>query len=236
MGMVTANWDCITEHVVKHGQFQSKGRLIIYFEDSKLINSVAEFVNIPYTVSNNYLVYSGINSVDFVGKLYDNCKTIIEAEKLKDMLATPNIVPVSVQIQRTTEDAIFPKKENFSDVGYDLTIISVKKKIDNLTTLYDTGIKVFPPNGYYTEIVARSSLSKTGYMLSNNIGIIDPSYRGNLFISLTKINPESKDIQLPFKGFQLIIRKQEYAEFTEIEDEIAIETSRNSGGFGSTNK
>jgi hypothetical protein len=33
--------------------------------------------------------------------------------------------------------------------------------------------------GYYTEIVPRSSISKFGYILSNNIGIIDNNYRGN---------------------------------------------------------
>ena len=54
--------------------------------------------------------------------------------------------------------------------------------------MYDTGIQVKPQYGYYFEIVPRSSLSKSGYILANSIGIIDPSYSGNLYIVLIKID------------------------------------------------
>ena len=54
--------------------------------------------------------------------------------------------------------------------------------------MYDSYISVQPPEGYYFEIVPRSSISKLGYILTNSIGIIDPSYRGTLKVVLTKIN------------------------------------------------
>lgn len=64
----------------------------------------------------------------------------------------------------------------------------------NNTILYDTGIKINVKYGYYAEVVPRSSLSKSGYMLANSIGIIDNSYRNNIFVALTKINPDAPDI------------------------------------------
>jgi deoxyuridine 5'-triphosphate nucleotidohydrolase len=87
--------------------------------------------------------------------------------------------------------------------------------------------------GYYSEIVPRSSISKSGYMLSNSVGIIDQSYRGNIMVSLTKIDSESPDIELPFKCCQLIIRKQYYANMIEVGYSFD-ETDRNEGGYGST--
>ena len=75
----------------------------------------------------------------------------------------------------------------------------LKKKINSKTTLYDTGICLDIPVGYYVEIVPRSSIVKSGYMLSNSIGIIDCSYKGNLYVGLTKICDDAIEIEYPFK-------------------------------------
>jgi dUTP pyrophosphatase len=99
--------------------------------------------------------------------------------------------------------------------------------------MYDTVICLEIPNNYYVEIVPRSSIIKSGFILSNNIGIIDASYKGNLYVCLTKTNLDS-EITLPFKCCQLIIRKQEFPIFKEIKIEDIIETKRGEGGFGST--
>ena len=121
-----------------------------------------------------------------------------------------------------------------SDAGYDLTIISLYKTFSNKTKLYDTGIKIDIPNGYYVEIVPRSSISKSGYMLSNSIGIIDQGYKGNLYVALTKIDDEMPDLTLPFKCCQLLIKKQIYSKFYETNEQLE-NSNRNIGGFGSTN-
>jgi dUTP pyrophosphatase len=119
-------------------------------------------------------------------------------------------------------------------VGFDLTAISVVKKLTEKTTLYDTGLVVKPPAGYYTEILPRSSLSKTGYVLANSVGIIDPDYRGTLMIALTKVDDSMPDLELPFMKCQLVLRKCSY--FNMIEAEELDDTTRGAGGFGSTDK
>ena len=101
--------------------------------------------------------------------------------------------------------------------------------------MYDTNISVRPPNGYYFEIVPRSSLSKTGYILTNSIGIIDPTYRGTLKVVITKICPEAHEFELPNKRFQLIPRKYDLNNKLIIKEvDILDETERGDGGFGST--
>jgi dUTP pyrophosphatase len=144
-----------------------------------------------------------------------------------------------------SDDAVIPTKANFSDVGYDLSIIGLhsvlSKKTEPLrastsytpiTTLYKTGIKLEIPLGYYVEIVPRSSISKSGYMLANSIGIIDCSYKGELLVALAKINEDADDIKFPFRCCQLIMRKQIYPELIAVQEVEA--TKRLEGGFGSS--
>ena len=100
--------------------------------------------------------------------------------------------------------------------------------------MYDTGICVQPENGYYTEIIARSSIVKTGHVLSNSVGIIDPTYRGSLRICLTKVDSSVPDIQVPFKLTQLIVRPIISARMIEVNK--LSDTERGDGGFGSSDK
>lgn len=137
-----------------------------------------------------------------------------------------------IQFMRTSNTAVVPTKAFATETGFDLTAISIHKELDNGVILYDTGIVVRPPEGYYTEIVPRSSISKTGWMLANNVGIIDSSYRGNLLIALVPTSDRSIPLELPFCKCQLILRKFEDAELEEVSD--LDDTERGSGGFGST--
>lgn len=139
-----------------------------------------------------------------------------------------------VKFVKTSEKAVTPTRGTPDSVGFDLTAISVVKRFGSRTTLYDTGIKVQPPFGYYTEIVPRSSLVKTGYVLSNSVGIIDNDFRGNLLIALTKVDDSLPDLELPFTRCQLILRRHE--DYVCIETDSLEDTIRGEGGFGSTDK
>jgi dUTP pyrophosphatase len=146
-----------------------------------------------------------------------------------------------LKIVKVDNEAIVPSKNNYSDAGLDLTIIRESKRLNSDTMLYDTGIKLEIPNGYYVEIVPRSSISKSGYMLANNIGIIDQGYTGNLYVALRKINKDCEDLVLPYKCCQIIMKKQVYPKIIIIDDTnnagINMQnTSRGEGGFGSTGK
>jgi len=179
---------------------------------------------IKYIVDNDMIIVKGTNFIDFLGKTgnADIGKLIGE-----------NVVDINVW--KVDDDAIIPSKENFSDVGYDLSIIKKHKDLTSNCAMYDTGIKVNVPCGYYIEIVPRSSLSKSGWIMANGIGIIDASYTGNLYVALAKNAPDASDLELPFKGFQMIVRKQQYGRIL-VQENIATlsDTVRGDGGFGST--
>jgi deoxyuridine 5'-triphosphate nucleotidohydrolase len=208
--------------------FKDKQQTLQYFNNN--------IKDIPKDISNENLIFNFTNTIDLIGKLDKNLNIV---KKLNNLLIGQELLPQCVVYKRD-ENAIIPHKTRMSDVGYDIYVIKPYKILNDKTTLYDTGIALQIPFGYYIEIVPRSSLSKTGYMLTNSIGIIDRSYRGNIYISLTKISSESIDIEkeYPFKCCQLILRKQHYMDIIHLEEnktQVFHMTNRNNGGFGSTN-
>lgn len=138
----------------------------------------------------------------------------------------------SMKCIRRHKDAVLPSRAHSKDVGYDLTAISKYKTFENGVILFDTGLGVSPPEGYYLEIVPRSSISKTGWMLANSIGTLDPGYTGNLYIALVKVVPDAPEPSLPFTKCQLVLRKAHYCDVKEVDS--LTDTERGIGGFGST--
>jgi deoxyuridine 5'-triphosphate nucleotidohydrolase len=203
-----------------------------------ILPKIGGYLNIPYIFTKlenddktEYLTYSyGCSTCDFLGTIYNE----IDSNSYSFKAANYNLTIPKCCFIRVDNNAVVPSKENWSDVGYDLSIINKIKDFNSKTSLYDTGIKIQLDYGYYAEIVPRSSISKSGYILSNNIGIIDNSYRGNLMIALTKIADDAIEITYPFKCCQLIIKKQVYVHLEEVKD--LDNTKRSEGGFGSTDK
>lgn len=179
-------------------------------------------------------VWVGINALEFLAKLYYPGVTNYLVENYESFLNW--IYPDTTEVpkfswMKTREDAIAPTKNRFSDSGYDLTVLS-KNKESNGVIYYDTGIAVEPENGYYFEIVGRSSISKTGWMVANNIGIIDASYRGSIIVALVRVNQTADEITLPMRLVQMIPRKLILME--GVEKMSLSDTKRGTGGFGSS--
>lgn len=132
---------------------------------------------------------------------------------------------------KTDPAAVTPSRANDFATGFDMTLIKYVKSVGDVY-FYSTCIQVRPPFGYYFDLVGRSSISKTGYMLANSIGIIDQDYTGEVIVALRKVNKGADDIQLPIKLVQLVPRK--FHEMNFIENTYIPSTARNCGGFGST--
>lgn len=136
-------------------------------------------------------------------------------------------------VHKTRPDAILPSRAHPTDTGFDLVLLEPTKTIGDVT-MYATGISVRPPPGFYFDLVARSSLSKTGYMLANGIGIIDRDYTGEILVALRKIDKDAPDLVLPAKIVQLIPRRWYDMIPVEAPAEGLPKTDRGDGGFGST--
>ena len=132
----------------------------------------------------------------------------------------------------TITGASLPSHALDGDVGIDITALEFVKKIGSNTYMYDTGICIRPPTGFYTELLPRSSIVKSGYMLSNSVGILDSNFRGSIKIVLTKVDPMKPDLVLPFTMCQLILRP--VCRISPLVVEKLDETVRGSGEFGST--
>lgn len=150
---------------------------------------------------------------------------------------------IEIKFKKHHKDAVKPKHAFESDAGYDLVAIdngivtehytsTANEDNDILYIEYDTGISIEPPKGYHVEIYPRSSISKTGLMLANSIGLIDYQYRGTLRCRFKVINPKHPRYKKGDKIAQLVVKKTTYATFTEV-DELN-DTDRGSDGFGST--
>ena len=189
------------------------------------------------------LTFCGVNALDFLGFIYEPCnfKMKRKYEVYEDVCVWTPILRGKGNstkldgafVAKTSPEAVFPSKSRVSDSGYDLTIISEWKKVGN-TTFYDTGIRVKPPFGFAYYVMARSSLSKTGYILTNSVGVIDRSYTGSIKIALTKIDNTMPDLQLPCRVAQLIPIPIAHFQLKQVDS--FVDTDRGDGGFGSTSK
>jgi dUTP pyrophosphatase len=230
------NWKYITGIIDMCSKLEIRDSdifLDIYSESEELLNCVHSFAQIPGTVQssdqNKYrLTYQSTNVIDLFGYLVDSFKRF----ELNHLIQRKRVLPVC-RFVRKDPQAIVPFKSRLSDVGYDLSVIRKHKDLTSNTALYDSGIALDIPFKYYVEIVPRSSLSKSGYTLANSIGIIDPGYKGNLYVALTRTDPEAPEITFPFRCCQLIFRKQVYVDLVETVEELK-ESVRKDGGYGST--
>jgi len=216
--------------------------------DTEIIQFIMKFKGISCKLRHNHLhrktiVYKDHNALDFLSAVYDSTSDARNRnadlyKQYLEWLFNPSgenktSLP-TCKVIKTSEFAVVPSKSRMSDVGYDLTAISKVKDINSTTVMLETGIIVSPQLNYYSKIYPRSSLVKSGYMLANSVGIIDATYRDTLKICLVKVDPHAPEIVFPFKCCQLIFEKQVHVDMEECALEDLTQTSRDVGGFGST--
>lgn len=205
------------------------------------LDEVQKFTNVPCYRHGDGLEWSGANALDILGKLYKNASYRL-TRKYDLYLDWCCWMPALngpkqrgshplFKWARTSAQAVAPSKNATSDSGFDLTLIE-RAKVHGSVEFYRTGIKVQPAFGWYFDLVPRSSISKTGYMLANGVGVIDRAYTGEILVPLTKIDPNAPDLPLPSRLVQIIPRQIIAAEFVEVD--VLDETARGDGGFGST--
>lgn len=191
--------------------------------------------------SNDHIEFGGNHALDFLGRLYDRASYRLprKYDLYRDWATwVPSLSGaathgggLSFRWVKTDPNARAPSKTRASDSGYDLTILR-KVKQAGAVEFFDTGIKIQPDFGWYFDVVARSSLTKTGYMLANAVGVIDRTYVGSVLVPLIKVDPSAPDIGLPATVVQLIPRPIVHMQIEEVAELEG--TERGGGGFGST--
>ena len=130
-------------------------------------------------------------------------------------------------------NARVPIRATEGSVGYDVFAYNEKLIPKHSVRRVCIGIKIEMQSGIFAEFKSRSS-----YVLKNLVvegGVIDPDYRGLLYVCLRNHNDEDVLIKKDQKIAQLIFYRCVFPDFVKLEKEDYLnETVRNEGGFGST--
>jgi len=142
---------------------------------------------------------------------------------------------MNIKIKKLHEKAIIPSYAKEGDCGLDLTAISISTvdKGNYGYIEYDTGLSIEVPEGYVGLVYPRSSISDSGLILTNSVGVIDQNYRGSIRCRFKAI-PNTVIYNVGDRVAQIIIQPCPKIEF-ELVDELS-DTTRGDLGFGSTGK
>lgn len=136
-------------------------------------------------------------------------------------------------INRSSHD--LPNYETGASAGMDLraniTESVTLKPLER--SIIKTGLFIELPVGYEAQVRPRSGLAaKKGVTVLNSPGTVDADYRGEIGVILVNLSNEDYTVENGERIAQLIIAKHERAVWEEVD--LLEETSRGSGGFGST--
>lgn len=129
--------------------------------------------------------------------------------------------------------AYMPQRAHPTDAGLDLRSINGTFIPPYDSAVFDTGVHIELPPGYYGKIESKSGLNIFNSIVSCG-GVIDEGYTGSIRVKLYNLSGKKYQINAGDKIAQLII--QPYSAPTlELVDELD-ETERGDNGFGSTGR
>lgn len=142
---------------------------------------------------------------------------------------------MTIKVKRLHPDAVLPTRGSEYAAGYDLTAVSIEHNPETSTYDASFGIAMEIPEGHAGFIFPRSSVKKTGFSLTNCVGVIDSDYRGEIKASFYDITYDGPGYSNGERCAQIIILPVPAVEYEETTDALT-ETARGAGGFGSTGR
>ena len=145
-------------------------------------------------------------------------------------------MPVAVKFKMLPDCRdLAPRKAHADDAAYDLRSRQDLVITPKTTVLVPTGLFLEIPPGYEAQIRSRSGLAlKNALSLPNAPGTIDAGYRGEVGVIMYNRGEVPFRIRRGDRIAQMVISKLPEVELVEVEE--LDESSRGTGGFGSTGK
>lgn len=128
------------------------------------------------------------------------------------------------------EDGKMPVKMHETDAGFDCYARKIEK-IGNQFK-YWLGFAIEIPVGYIGLVFPRSSVYKTGMLLTNCIGVVDPGFTGEVGAIYLPLDTEKEIYSVDDRVVQLIIIKNTEVELNLVDN--LSDSDRGEGGYGST--
>ena len=144
---------------------------------------------------------------------------------------------INVKIKKLDEKAIIPTYGSEFSAGADLYYAGSEPLTIEAgkTVLVHTGIAMEIPEGLVGLIFARSGLAtKRSLAPANKVGVIDSDYRGEIMVALHNHSDVPQTVEAGERVAQLALVPYVSATFNQV-DELD-DTTRGTGGFGSTGK
>lgn len=144
---------------------------------------------------------------------------------------------MNISVKKLRPDAKLPAFGSPEAAGADLYACIAEPVViaPGETKFVPTGLAMALPVGYVGLIYARSGLAcKQGLAPANKVGVIDSDYRGEFIVALYNHGSMERTISNGDRIAQLVVTPilmPQYVEAEELND-----TTRGSGGFGSTGK
>lgn len=134
--------------------------------------------------------------------------------------------------KKLCEDAVLPSYAHPGDNGLDLIAVSKSFDLTSSIVTFGTGLAVAIPDFYVGLLFARSSVCNTGLRLSNSVGVIDSSYRGEIMVKFDVASWNMHQYAVGSKVAQLVVVPAP-AMVPGFVNYLS-ETERAAAGFGST--
>ena len=136
---------------------------------------------------------------------------------------------------KLTGDAELPKHKKYGDAGMDLRSQQAVDIMPRGTVMVGTGVHVQIPHGYVGLVFPRSGIaSNRGINLTNNVGVIDSGYRGEIKLPLYNAGYKPASVTKGERVAQLIIVPFATCQCVEV-DELD-PSERGESGFGSSGR
>lgn len=92
---------------------------------------------------------------------------------------------MQIKVMKKFPDAVLPQKAHDDDAGWDITACRVKQFGD--LYVFDTGIALEIPTGYFGAIYARSSIMFTGLEKVGGVCVVDSGYRDSISVIMRRV-------------------------------------------------
>lgn len=92
---------------------------------------------------------------------------------------------MKIKFMKTHPNAVIPARGSAGAAGFDLTAVSLKRAAD--LYIYDTGLALEIPTGYWGGIYARSSIFFSGLEKCGGVTVVDSDYRGSILVMFREV-------------------------------------------------
>ena len=138
-----------------------------------------------------------------------------------------NIINRSKHVTPTYQTAGSAGMDLRADIDEPIVLLPLERSV------VKTGLFIALPVGFEAQVRPRSGLAaKFGVTVLNTPGTIDADYRGEIGVILVNLSNQPFTVQDGDRIAQLVIAEHAVVEWNEVT--VLEDTSRGSGGFGST--